>query len=298
MRWEDEHWRKLYTRETAAWASLEWQAQACVLLFIKTCEADGTICAPRGPAQVARLWRWPADIIEAGLEQLEQDGTIARIGGRYHMPNFAAAQAARTSARQRKAQERERARTHQPADIEEGQSRDVDYKGVTPGHTASHGVTKERKIDRKTDRELTTAPARAPVMQRGAYRAAWHDVRLLLVELEKPLTRAVSWPVTEPAHFLEALRSMGGEKPLCEALRALQESIISGHIPADRWHRRMFSPGSVDGWLALLDEHRTREQARAALQDAEMRRIEQAAKPDTEPDYDDEAFAKIFEVVQ
>ena len=98
MRWEDEHWRKIDTRETAAWASLEWQAQACVLLFIKTCEADGTICAPRGPSQVARLWRWPADIIQAGLEQLEQDGTITRIGGRYHMPNFAAAQAARTSA--------------------------------------------------------------------------------------------------------------------------------------------------------------------------------------------------------
>ena len=298
MRWEDEHWRKLYTRETAAWASLEWQAQACVLLFIKTCEADGTICAPRGPSQVARLWRWPADIIEAGLEQLEQDGTITRNGGRYHMPNFAAAQAARTSARQRKAQERERAKGSQRGPIDGGAEREGDYKRVTRGHTASHGVTKERKIEREKERELTTAPARAPVIQRGAYRAAWHDVRLLLVELEKPLQRAVSWPVTEPPHFLEALRSMGGEKPLCEALRALQGSIISGHIPAERWHRRMFSPGSVEGWQALLDEHRTREQARAARDEVEMQRIEQANKPDTEPEYDDEAFSKIFEVVQ
>ena len=298
MRWEDEHWRKLYTRETAAWASLDWQAQACVLLFIKTCEADGTICAPRGASQVARLWRWPPEIVSEGLEQLEQDGTIMRSGGRYSMPNFAAAQAARTSARQRKAHERERARGGNTAPIEGEPFRDAGHKAVTPRHTESHGVTKERKIDREKERELTTAPPRAPAIPRGAYRMAWHDVRLLLVELEKPLTRDISWPVTEPAHLLDALRSMGGAEPLCEALRALQAGIISGHIPADRWHRRMFSPGSVEGWQALLDEHRTRERARAALQDAEMQRIEEAAKPDTEPDYDETAFDKIFEVIQ
>ena len=85
------------------------------------------------------------------------------------------------------------------------------------------------------------------------------------MELQEPLRRDVSWPLTEPPYFLEAIRALGGEKPLSEALRSLQSSIISGHIPADRWHRRMFSPGSVDGWLALLDEHRTREQAREAL---------------------------------
>ena len=98
------------------------------------------------------------------------------------------------------------------------------------------------------------------------------------MELQKPLHRDVSWPLTEPPYFLEAIRALGGEKPLSEALRSLQSSIVLGHIPADRWHRRMFSPGSVDGWLALLDEHRTREQAREAQERREIERMEQDNK--------------------
>ena len=147
MRWEDEPWRKLYTRDTAAWACLDWQAQAVVLMFIRTCEADGTIHAPRGAEQIARFWRgWPVDVVAAGLEQLEADGAIVRHGGAYCMPNFVDAQASRTSAKARKARERAQARG-----IEAAQSRDADCNAVTRGHTESHGVTKERKKERKKE---------------------------------------------------------------------------------------------------------------------------------------------------
>lgn len=290
MRWDQEGWRKLYTRDTATWAAMGYEGQSCLLMYLRTCEPDGTIAGK--PENIARFWRWPEPVVCAGLAELVALGTIRETQRGFEWPKFVEAQQARTTSA-------ERSRRKRAADRAVGNSKaphNDGTRGDAEGRAGTRGDDKTRQDKRRE--EKNTATTRAPVIQRGAYRAAWHDVRLLLVELEKPLTRAVSWPVTEPAHFLEALRSMGGEKPLCEALRALQESIISGHIPADRWHRRMFSPGSVDGWQALLDEHRTREQARAALQDAEMRRIEQAAKPEIEPDYDDEAFAKIFEVVQ
>ncbi len=279
MKWADEPWRKLYTRHTAAWACLSWEAQGCVLLFVKTCEADGTIRAS-GPEQMARFWGWPADVISRGLAQLDEDGTITRISGGYLMPNFAAAQAARTSARQRKVQERERQKAGQVRPIDDAGGRGDHYKHVTRGHTVSHGVTKEEK-EEKERRETPPATTVNPVIKRGAYRAAWPHIRALLMELQEPLHRDVSWPLTEPPYFLEAIRALGGEKPLSEALRSLQSSIISGHIPADRWHRRMFSPGSVDGWLALLDEHRTREQAREAQERREIERMEQDNKTNT-----------------
>ena len=290
MRWDQEGWRKLYTRDTATWAAMGYEGQACLLMYLRTCEPDGTIAGT--PAAIARFWRWPDAIVSAGLAELVALGTIRAIERGFELPKFAEAQQARTTSA-------ERSRRKRAADRAAGNGKAPHNAGTRGDAEGRAGTLRDDKIRQEKRREeKNTATPRAPVIQRGAYRAAWHDVRLLLVELEKPLQRAVSWPVTEPPHFLEALRSMGGEKPLCEALRALQGSIISGHIPAERWHRRMFSPGSVEGWQALLDEHRTREQARAARDEVEMQRIEQANKPDTEPEYDDEAFSKIFEVVQ
>ena len=264
MRWEQEGWRKLYTRDTATWAAMGYEGQA------------------GKPAAIARFWRWPEPVVCIGLSELVALGTIRETERGFEWPKFAEAQQSRSTSA-------ERSRRKRTAD------RSLE-SGNAPHNEGTRRDDKTRQDKRRE--EKNTAPPRAPVIPRGAYRMAWHDVRLLLVELEKPLTRDISWPVTEPAHLLDALRSMGGAEPLCEALRALQAGIISGHIPADRWHRRMFSPGSVEGWQALLDEHRTRERARAALQDAEMQRIEETNKPDTEPDYDESAFDKIFEVIQ
>lgn len=290
MRWDQEGWRKLYTRDTATWAAMGYEGQSCLLMYLRTCEPDGTIAGT--PAAIARFWRWPEPVVCTGLAELVALGTIRETQRGFEWPKFAEAQQARTTSA-------ERSRRKRAADRAAGNGKAPHNAGTRRDAEGRAGTLRDDKIRQEKRREeKNTATPRAPVIQRGAYRAAWHDVRLLLVELEKPLSRAVSWPVTEPPHFLEALRSMGGEKPLCEALRALQGSIISGHIPAERWHRRMFSPGSVEGWQALLDEHRTREQARAARDEVEMQRIEQANKPDTEPEYDDAAFAKIFEVVQ
>ena len=290
MRWEQEGWRKLYTRDTATWAAMGYEGQSCLMMYLRTCEPDGTIAGK--PAAIARFWRWPEPVVRIGLAELVALGTIRETERGFEWPKFAEAQQSRSTSAERSRRKRTADRSLESGNAPHNEGTHRDAKG----REGTHRDDKTR--EEKRGEEKNTAPPRAPAIPRGAYRMAWHDVRLLLVELEKPLTRDISWPVTEPAHLLDALRSMGGAEPLCEALRALQAGIISGHIPADRWHRRMFSPGSVEGWQALLDEHRTRERARAALQDAEMQRIEEAAKPDTEPDYDETAFDKIFEVIQ
>lgn len=275
MDWESENWRKLYTRETAAWACLDWQAQACLLMFIKTCEADGTIKAPRGPSQVARLWRgWPVEVVETGLQQLEEDGTVTRSGGVYAMPNFAAAQAARTSAKVRKARQREQERA---AIAALGQGAPA-YKVVTRGHTTSQQVTAghERKKEREKEREkepTATATPQKPVNPRAAtYAGGWAKGRAVLQELTDDLDRRVSWPLTPPEGWWEGVTASGGVDALSEALRRVRDGIKNGTIEPDRWHGRMFYGRAWPALMLKLDEIDTQQAARDRARKADEER--------------------------
>ena len=217
MRWEQEGWRKLYTRDTATWAAMGYEGQSCLMMYLRTCEPDGTIAGK--PAAIARFWRWPEPVVRIGLAELVALGTIRETERGFEWPKFAEAQQSRSTSAERSRRKRTADRSLESGNAPHNEGTHRDAKG----REGTHRDDKTREEKRRE--EKNTAPPRAPAIPRGAYRMAWHDVRLLLVELEKPLTRDISWPVTEPAHLLDALRSMGGAEPLCEALRALQAGI-------------------------------------------------------------------------
>ena len=156
MRWEDERYVKVYTRDTPEWCVLSWEARACFLLLIRAVDRAGMLrLGPAGAKSLAALIRVPVDVVERVLPELEADGCVRVKDGTIIVPNFCEAQEARQSDKARARTARERARASAidekehadaasrgvtgPSQNVTGESRGVTgpSHGVTPNHTAS-----------------------------------------------------------------------------------------------------------------------------------------------------------------
>ena len=151
MRWEDERFVKVYTRDTPEWCVLSWEARGVFLLLIRAVDRAGIVpLGPAGAKGLAALLRVPVDVIVRVLAELAEDGCLLLYPDRVVVPNFCAAQEARQSdkARARTARERARASSLLPdGGEEEDKSQNVtppsqnvtrESRGVTP---PSHAVT-------------------------------------------------------------------------------------------------------------------------------------------------------------
>ena len=142
MRWEDERYVKVYTRDTPEWCVLSWEARACFLLLIRAVDRAGMLrLGPAGAKSLAALIRVPVDVVERVLPELEADGCVRVKDGTIVVPNFCEAQEARQSdkARARTARERARASVIDEKECADDTSHGVTgpSHGVTPNHTAS-----------------------------------------------------------------------------------------------------------------------------------------------------------------
>jgi hypothetical protein len=113
MLWDQEDWVKLYVRDTPDWLALSWKAQGLFCLLMRKVNRAGILdLGKRNREGVAAMFgpraEWP-EILTA-LDELVEDGCVVIAGSRLVMPNFVEAQAARTSDRVRKAQQRARER--------------------------------------------------------------------------------------------------------------------------------------------------------------------------------------------
>lgn len=117
MRWEDERYVRVYTRDTVDWLRLSWDAQALLVQLLRKADRHGEIALGReGLEGVAillghrGLW---ASRIRPAIEELLADGCLVT---RCHQEspvalvfrNFVAAQETRSSDAQRKRDQRER----------------------------------------------------------------------------------------------------------------------------------------------------------------------------------------------
>ncbi|MBJ6762782.1 hypothetical protein JGU66_18620 [Myxococcaceae bacterium JPH2] len=180
MRWEDEHFVKIYTRDTVNWLALSYDARCLFLQLVRKVDRAGILTLGRhGRRAVAVLLGamdlWPSRL-EPALRELEEDGCLQVEGDRLVIPNFSAAQQARQTDRARKAEQRERDRADAmssgatasvtgldiQAQNKRARSHDV-TPAVTSGHTASHDVTLRRDETRReeTRREETRGDPRA-----------------------------------------------------------------------------------------------------------------------------------------
>lgn len=187
MDWSDERYVRLYTRDTATWNILEWQARCIMPLLLRKVDRAGIVDVGRhGPKGVVAAIRVPIEVVEPGLAQLLEEGVLVAGDGCYVFPNFLAAQDAVASQAQRKRDERERRRLrderaatamsravtvgHEPSPLVtpgHGESRDVtkrdsESRDVTGSHAQSRAVTNGHTVSLLSEPSLSEIPELSP----------------------------------------------------------------------------------------------------------------------------------------
>lgn len=142
--WSNERYVRVYTRDTAEWLSLSFEAQSLFLLVLRKVDRSGVL--PLGKlgrravaVAVGHGARWSD--LDGPLAELETDGCVVITGDNLTVPNYLEAQESRMSDAQRKRESRARRR-------ETALGVTIRPAGVTPcpvnvtrGHTESHAVT-------------------------------------------------------------------------------------------------------------------------------------------------------------
>jgi hypothetical protein len=141
MRWADERYVRVYTRDTGDWLALGWQAQAMFLLLLRKADRAGILATGRGGIRgLAALAGMPVEVAQEAVALLLEDGCLRQCeGGGYLIPNFIAAQEARASDKARQQKLRETARDVAASHVVT--IRDQPSQNVTASHTPSHAVT-------------------------------------------------------------------------------------------------------------------------------------------------------------
>lgn len=144
MRWEDERYVRLYTRDTTDWLGLSFDAQALFALLLRKVDRAGLLpLGKHGKRGVAIAIGHPREWgrLEPALEELLTDGCVRLTddGATILVPNFIRAQEARASDKARQQKHRETA-----AAMAASQSvtpRDSASQDVTSSHAPSHANT-------------------------------------------------------------------------------------------------------------------------------------------------------------
>ena len=182
MRWADEEWIKLYTRDTPDFLSLSFEAQAFFVLLLRKVDRAGLLpLGKRGRASIflaiGQAHR-VADLTPA-LDELIADGCILVDERRQVLVvrNYAEAQTARASDAARKRAERARDSAEAAKSAILGENCHTLSRDVTRGHAPSHDVTRgheerreeESRADERSAEEGTAvAAAPAPPAASGS----------------------------------------------------------------------------------------------------------------------------------
>lgn len=155
MRWEDERYVRLYTRNTVEWEMLPWESRCLWPLILRAVDRAGLLdLGKHGSKGLAALVKVPADFAETGLKGLLDDGCAELRGTVIVIPNFIEAQEATQSDAQRKRESRERARAlanSEPVTNRDNASQNVtdsheNGQKVTNGHDLSQAVTSGHSV--------------------------------------------------------------------------------------------------------------------------------------------------------
>jgi hypothetical protein len=156
MRYEDERYVRLYTRDTTTWLLLPWQGRALLPLILRKVDRAGIMdLGEDGTEALAAHVGLPIDVVEVGLEALLRRGVLVlRQDGLLVWPRFIEAQEARQSDRARARAARERARDMASA-IERGVT-DRDSDECDGSVTKRDGTVTKR--DESVQRSATASP--------------------------------------------------------------------------------------------------------------------------------------------
>jgi hypothetical protein len=137
MQWEDERYVRLYTRDTATWKLLPWQAKCLLPILMRKLDRRGVAdVGDEGLAGVAALTDMPLELVEAAWPELVKRGVFTFNEGCVTMPNYVAAQEARASNAERQRKYREGRRENSAEKPHESNAT------VTARNAELHDVTK------------------------------------------------------------------------------------------------------------------------------------------------------------
>lgn len=157
MRWEDERYIRLYTRDTVEWRMLPWQSKALLPLILRKVDRAGLLeLGKHGARGLASIVELPLEVVEPGLAGLLEDGCLLLRDTLIAVPNFIVAQEAPSSDALRAREYRARQRTEaRDAVVTRSVVRDESSQNVTG---ASRNVTDRH--DRHDARHSDPIPIR------------------------------------------------------------------------------------------------------------------------------------------
>lgn len=142
MDFADEHYVKLFTRDTVTWKSWSWQARTVLTLLLRKVDAAGFLDIGRlePAAAVSIMVDLPREVAEPGLNDLMADGTAELVDRRLLLPNFVSAQESRKTdkAKARDYRERKKVDAREAATSKSAKLQD---STVTARHPSSPAVT-------------------------------------------------------------------------------------------------------------------------------------------------------------
>jgi hypothetical protein len=141
MNFEDEHYVRIYTRDTKTWLKWGWEGQALFCLLDRKFDKAGVLDDIDDPVEDLALHTgMPVDIVRVGWERLLKSGTLELRGGRIVCPKYIEANTAKKTDRLRAAESRAR--------------RAAEARETEHSDTTEHGVT-QRDEPNATERDRT-----------------------------------------------------------------------------------------------------------------------------------------------
>lgn len=159
MDWPNEHYIRVYTRDTTTWKRLRWSGQSVLMAVLRKLDAAGVMdIEDVEPWEAVELHCGaPQDVAQEGMEACLRLGVLIHEGNHLIAPKFIEAQWANKSDKQRQKESRDRRR----ADVLVT-NRDGESQNVTPGG----GVTNPDA--QTTPRDDGVTPRDGPVTKRDA----------------------------------------------------------------------------------------------------------------------------------
>lgn len=97
MNFEDEHYVRIYTRDTKTWLRWGWEGQAVFALTARKLDALGRLSVDDPVADVALLTGMPEDVVRVGLKRVLDSGAFVAREGYLECPNWIDGQTATKS---------------------------------------------------------------------------------------------------------------------------------------------------------------------------------------------------------
>lgn len=152
MRWSEERYLKLYTRDTTDWLALGWKAQGLFCLLLRKVDRTGTLSLGKNgrrgiSAHIGGAAAWSE--IEAPLNELLADGCVRLDDDEKNLliPNFLEAQEAiqgPTARKQRERERRSRDQTSRQSETRDSMSRADDSRDQTSHDGSKNNTARDR----------------------------------------------------------------------------------------------------------------------------------------------------------